>query len=131
MAIRRKVGRTAHENVRDQANELAALYRAIYECPDEQFCINPDDNPDEHLFTDVRQALGHVVAHLESFSETGQFGSQINMQTFSIREHAEMLKKQGMLRVHIIAKLVERYAVSQSVIERAIRKNSKSTASDL
>jgi hypothetical protein len=117
----KKIGRAAHENVRDQAREIAQHYRLFYECPHEEYCVNPDDLPEEQVFVTPRQALGYLLGQLESFAETGQFGTQIDMKRFSMREEARMLKKQGMPRTQIIEKLMESYLVSQSVVERAIR----------
>jgi hypothetical protein len=130
MASGKKVGRTAHENVRDQARELAAHYRLFYECPDEEYCVNPDDLPEEQVFVTPRQALGYLLDQLENFAETGQFGTQIDMKRFSMREEARMLKKQGMPRTQIIEKLMQSYLVSQSVVERAIRQQASRNQSE-
>ncbi|WP_348697604.1 hypothetical protein [Duganella fentianensis] len=99
MTYMKKVGRTAHEFLRDQAKKIADSYRPVFECTEESYCPNPDDNPEDQIFISHRHALGCLLGELEAFAQHGEFTLRIDMKKFDMREKARMLNANGWRRV--------------------------------
>ena len=116
-----KVGRAAHPLVRDQAKKLAITYRQVLNAPNGEFCVNPSDEPEEQQWINVAQALDHVLAALERFDETGDFGVQLDLRKFGIREFYKAAIASGSKRNDAIEAIMDRYSMSRSVAERTTR----------
>lgn len=130
MATGVKVGRAAHPLVRDQAKKLAMTYRQVLNAPDGEFCINPDDAPEERQRINTAQALDHVLSALERFDETGDFGVKLDLRKFSVREAYKAARAGGSNRNDAIEAMVDRYGMSRSVVERTIRAKSDPPVQD-
>lgn len=123
----RKIGRSAHELLRDQAAALVRAYRPVLDSPDGRYCSNPDDAPEEQTWVTVPQALDAVLNALESFEKTGSFAPEIDFKQLHIRERYSSMKRAGVKREAAIDELTTMFHQSRSTIERAIREDKSKT----
>ena len=121
MATGVKIGRSAHELLRDDARDLAELCRIVNGSPDGNYCANPDDQFEEQTWISRYQMLNYVAAYLERFAENGSFQFPINMRKFSVREEYRSVLEKGMSRTEAIDMLMKKHNMSKSVVERTIK----------
>ena len=118
-----KIGRSAHELLRDQAAALVRAYRPVLDSPDGRYCSNPDDAPEEQTWVTVPQALNAVLIALGNFEKTGSFAPEIDFKRLHIRETYRAMKRAGIKREDAIEELMTIFPQSRSTIVRAIRED--------
>ena len=116
-----KIGRSGDDLLRDQAAALVNTYERVLDSPDDRYCVNPADPPEEQTWITTHQALRFLLDNLKNFAETGSFSSGINFKSFSIRERYRSLTDAGAMREIAIELLEVEFHCSRSTIERTIR----------
>lgn len=128
MKIRgKKIGRSAHDHVRDQARDLVAAYAPVTTSAEGRHCANPEDAPEDQIWTNSHQALSALLSALKTFAETGIFISEIDLRQFHVRETYRSMRDAGQNRATAMDQLMTKFHQSQSTTERAIREDRNKT----
>lgn len=116
-----KVGRTAHQMLREQAEDFVRNFRPVLTSSDGRYCLNPHDAPKQQMWVTTSQALEVVLDAMENFAKTGKFVAEIDVELIHIKASYRALIKAGMKREAAKAELIDRFHKSPSTIDRAIQ----------
>jgi hypothetical protein len=117
-----KVGRNAHQHLRDEAAKIANAYACIVESTDDPVCVNPDDHEEDRTWVSKAAALGHLVGVLRGFAETGNFDTQLHMRNFTIRTEYNQMLEHGWKRAQAIPHLMEKYHLCKTTMEDIVKR---------
>jgi hypothetical protein len=116
-----KTGRRASQQERDNARDILELYRAVMACPDGNYCVNPEDDPEIRKYLQQDDVVEYVISCLENFVEHGTFEFlTFNLRDLQIREGYIRKTKSGMSRKDAIEALAEKFHLDNRTIERII-----------
>lgn len=122
MSKNQKVGRNAHEFIRDQAAELVKAYSVIAQSKNDPVCINPEVEAEDRIYVYKATALQQLVQALASFAETGNFDISYHERNFLIRTKYKQLLEQGWKRARAIRQLMDEYHLSKTTIEDIVKR---------
>ena len=121
MTASSKVGRNAHDFIRQEARAIAQTYRQIFDHPGDRLCLNPEDHQEDQQFISKLEAFSQLLSYVERFAETGNFGLPVDVERVLIREDYRANRLRGSPRTATVKDLAEKYSKSESTIERTIQ----------
>jgi hypothetical protein len=123
-----KTGRRASTDERERAAELVRIYRDASASPDQRYCLNPDDAPEDRRYIHADDPEPLLLA-LGDFAEHGTFapvGSPAHamldeMQVAELRRELLGLRAQGLTREAALATMAERHHRHPRTMERLLK----------
>ena len=122
MSVGRKIGRAGNATLRRQAQQIVNAYRPVADCPNGEFLQRCTDDEYPPRVLSHGEALHHVLRFLQDFAKTGSFEPLASSRRALMMMEIWKLQAENTRRKDIIERLMAKYNLSRSTVERTIRK---------